>query len=154
MKRISANLLKHMINLWPPFLGTGIHVDKISNDFTYAKISMKLKFYNRNYFGTQFGGNLYAMTDPSYPIFLFHQLGKNYYIYDKSGHIEYIAPGKGKVFAEFSLSQQQLTEIYQKTDNGDKLFYDFIIDIIDQQKQLIAKVTKTVYIRKKPRVRS
>ena len=39
---------------------------------------MPLKWYNRNYVGTQFGGSLYSMTDPWYMLMLLNVLGKDF----------------------------------------------------------------------------
>ena len=67
-KNISAKTLKRLLNVWPPLFFTGIKVLSIQEDFKHAKVKMALRFYNKNFVGTQFGGNLYAMTDPFYMI--------------------------------------------------------------------------------------
>lgn len=148
--KIPAIAFKYGINIWPPYWGTGIHVDEIAKDFTYAKVSMKLKFYNRNYVGIHFGGSLYAMTDPFYMLLLLHRLGPKYRILDQSAHIEYIAPGKGKVHAEFHVDDALLEELKQKTASGEKLLHDFVINVLDEDNQTIARIVKTIYIRKRP----
>ena len=58
------------MNFWPPFLGAGIKVKKISDTFNDITVEMKLTKLNRNYVGTQFGGSIYAMTDPFYMMIL------------------------------------------------------------------------------------
>ena len=52
------------MNLWPPFIGAGITVEKISKDFRHAKVRLKHGLLNRNIVGVHFGGSLFAMTDP------------------------------------------------------------------------------------------
>ena len=47
---------------------------EISPDYRYARVRMRLRPWNRNYFGTHFGGSLFAMTDPFWVLLLFHQL--------------------------------------------------------------------------------
>jgi Domain of unknown function (DUF4442) len=56
--------LQWFINLWPPFLGMGIRVTRMQPDRKAIDVEMKLRFWNRNFVGTHFGGSLYAMTDP------------------------------------------------------------------------------------------
>ena len=58
---------------------------------------------NRNYFGTQFGGSMFAMTDPFFALMMLRNLGPDYVVWDKAGAIEYRKPARGDVFARFSL---------------------------------------------------
>lgn len=51
--------LMKLIGYWPPYLGTGISVCEADEDLSYIKVQMKLRFWNRNYVGTHFGGSLY-----------------------------------------------------------------------------------------------
>ena len=50
--------------IWPPFLASGICVQYIADDWSRAGVKLKLTRWNKNYFGTQFGGNLFKMCDP------------------------------------------------------------------------------------------
>lgn len=72
---MKAALFKTMINLYPPYLGAGIRIARISNDYRDLLVRMKLRFYNRNYVETHFGGSLYAMIDPFYMLMLMQVLG-------------------------------------------------------------------------------
>jgi acyl-coenzyme A thioesterase PaaI-like protein len=146
----SPNLFRHVMNLWPPFLGAGIRVKFISRDWRKIVTQLRLYGLNRNYMGTHFGGSLFAMTDPFYMLMLIRTLGKDYNVWDKTGSIEFIKPVKGTVTATFILNEDRLNHIRQKAANGDKRFEIFSIDIVDKRKEVIAKVTKTIYIRKKP----
>jgi acyl-coenzyme A thioesterase PaaI-like protein len=105
MKR---KMLKYRINLYPPFLGAGIRVKHIAPDYREVIVSMKLRWYNRNYVGTHFGGSLAAMTDPFYMVMLIHVLGKEYVVWDKTSTIDFIAPGRGTVTAHFTLKDDQI----------------------------------------------
>jgi len=62
----SSHALRRWINLWPPFLGAGIRIQRIAPDMKAIDVEMKLRWWNANYVGTQFGGSLFAMTDPFY----------------------------------------------------------------------------------------
>jgi len=84
---ISPRLFKFLINLYPPYLGTGVNVDYISPDWQALNVSMALRWYNRNAVGTQFGGSLYSMVDPHIMLLLMKVLGKGYVVWDKSASI-------------------------------------------------------------------
>lgn len=77
MRSLRQKILFHLINFYPPFFGAGIRIKKISEDKTTVEVQMKLTFWNRNYVGTQFGGSLYAMTDPFFMLILIENLGPN-----------------------------------------------------------------------------
>jgi acyl-coenzyme A thioesterase PaaI-like protein len=93
---MNAQLLRRGMGWWPPFLGAGIRVRSFADDFREAVVELKMGRFNRNYVGTHFGGSLYAMTDPFFMIMLLHNLGGDYLVWDKSGSIEYVAPGRRK----------------------------------------------------------
>jgi uncharacterized protein DUF4442 len=67
--------LRRGINFYPPYLGAGVRVACIADDFRHIEVEMPLRFYNRNYFGTHFGGSLYSMCDPFYVLMLANILG-------------------------------------------------------------------------------
>ncbi|AAQ61014.1 DUF4442 domain-containing protein [Chromobacterium violaceum] len=143
-------LIKLLFNLWPPFLGAGIRVHKLSPDFRQAEVRLKLGLGNRNYVGTHFGGSLYAMTDPFYMLMLLRQLGGDYYVWDKAGRIDYVKPGRGVVRALFHLSDEQLADIRERTAGGDKHLPEMTVEIRDADDELVATVHKTLYVRRKP----
>ncbi len=136
------------MNAWPPFLGAGIHVAHISKD--WRNITTELRHYglNRNYMGTHFGGSLFAMTDPFYMLMLIQNMGKGYNIWDKAGTIEFIKPVRDKVTATFRLSQDRLDRIVALSDNCEKHFETFVIEVKALNGEIVAKVRKTIYIRR------
>lgn len=69
--------LRRMINLWPPFLFTGIRVLDIGADWRSARVRLRKRWYNSNYVGVHFGGSLFAMTDPFWMILVKECLGRN-----------------------------------------------------------------------------
>ena len=148
-----ARLLRWLMNFYPPYLGAGIRVRHISDDFRQAQVRMGLRWYNRNYVGTQFGGSLYSMTDPFFMLMLLQNLGSGYVAWDKAANIEFVSPGKGTVYADFAITEQLLDEIRQHTAGGDKYLPRLHVDVRDEQGTLVARVQKTLYVRLKPRAR-
>lgn len=146
---LSAEWFRRLINLWPPYLGTGICVKQISKDFKQLTVVMKMRWYNKNAIGKHFGGSLFAMTDPFYMLMLMKIMGSSYVVVDKSGYIEFIQTGQGTVTAQFRLSDADIQQIKDKTANGEKYLPEFVVDIKDADNQVVARVTKTIHIRKK-----
>ncbi len=150
---MKAGLFRVLANLWPPLFFAGIKVTHLSADYRQARVTLKLRWYTRNYVGVQYGGSLMSMTDPWYMSMLMHNLGSDYFVWDKHAEIDYIAPGKTHVHAQFSISQQRLDEIKQLTSDGQKHLASFTVEIRDDQEQLVARVKRVVYIKLKPRAR-
>ncbi|MDA3898483.1 MAG: DUF4442 domain-containing protein [Desulfobacteraceae bacterium] len=66
---MKANLLKNLMNIWPPFMGAGIKILRIADDYREVEVTLKMRWFNKNIVGAHFGGSLYAMIDPFH---LFH----------------------------------------------------------------------------------
>lgn len=122
---------------------------KITPDFREMEVKMKLKWYNKNYVGTHYGGSIYSMTDPFYMLMLIQVLGKDYLVWDKAAHIEFLKPGKTELCVKFHISDEVLEEIIEKTRDGSRYFAEFGVDVTDTSGEVIAKVDKTVYVRRK-----
>ncbi len=148
-RKLSAKWLKRILNLWPPYLGSGIRVLEISENWDYARVKLRKGLINTNYFGTAYGGSLFSMTDPFYVLLLTNRLGRNYIVWDKGASIKYISPGKTHVFCEFKLSQQQIDEIRAHADANDKHEPRFEVDVFDTDGNLVAKVEKTLHVKRK-----
>jgi hypothetical protein len=148
-KRFSVWMFSKLINFWPPFLGAGICVNKISIDYRYIEVSMKLRWYNQNYVGTHFGGSMYAMSDPFYMLILIKNLGKDYIVWDKSAVIEFKKPGRSMLKAVFKFSEEEIQAIRQQAELNEKFIFDRPIDLIDKDNEVVATVVKTLYVRKK-----
>jgi hypothetical protein len=110
---------------------------------------MKMRWYNRNYVKTHFGGSLYAMTDPFFMLMLIHILGKGFVVWDKTAHIDFIKPSQGTVTARFLIEEEQIEKIINNTSGGQKYFPEFSVDIENEAGEKVARVVKTLYIRKK-----
>ena len=148
--RVSPGMFRHLMNWWPPFLGMRIHIEHISPDWRQVRMRMKLGFTNKNFVGTHFGGGLFTMTDPYYMTMMMHQLDNSYLVWDKSARIDFVSPGRTTVYADFRLTAQQIEEVKQKTSGGDRFEPTYSVDVVDTAGKVVARVEKTLYIRKKP----
>jgi len=139
-------LLLRLINFWPPFFGAGIRVKRFGP--SAVDVEMNLRFWNRNYVGTHFGGSLYSMTDPFFMLMLLDNLGPDYLVWDKAATIRFKKPGRGKVRAEFRLSEDQVEEIRRTADNG-KTEPTFVVQVKDEAGDVVAEVEKVLWVKRK-----
>ncbi|MHB1949602.1 MAG: DUF4442 domain-containing protein [Gammaproteobacteria bacterium] len=147
--KLPLNLMRIFINLWPPFLGTGIKITKIAPDFRLIEVSMKLHWYNKNYVGTHFGGSIYAMTDAFYMLMLMKNLGEDYIVWDKAAFIDFKKPGLGKLTATFVFTQEEIDAVRKQADANFHYIFDKPVDVIDSDGIVIASIIKTLYVRNK-----
>lgn len=147
---VKPSTLRLIFNFWPPFLASGIHVTRMSTDWRHARVELRMRPWNRNYVGTHFGGNLFAMTDPFWMILVKECLGNDYLVWDKAAEIEFVKPGKGTVHAEFNVEDSALDEIRAATAGGEKFLKWFPVDVTDAEGEVVARVRKQIYVRLKP----
>ncbi len=148
MRQMSTGMIRRLINYWPPFLFSGIRVIGIADDWRRVEAELRLRWWNRNAMGTMFGGSLFAMTDPFYPLMLQHNLGRDYTVWTKSATVEFLSPGRTVAQVSFLLSAEVLQEIRAATEEGKKYEPEFSVVISDPRGRLISKVYLTLHVRK------
>ncbi|MDX3775603.1 DUF4442 domain-containing protein [Chromatiaceae bacterium AAb-1] len=146
-------MMRKLLNFWPPFFFSGIRVAVLRDDYRYARVELKSRLWTRNINNAQFGGSLFAMTDPVYPLLLMGALGQEYMVWDKQADIDFIKPGIGKLTAEFWLSDDMIKDIKHHTAQGEKYFPEFVVHVKDSRGEVVCELNRTVYIRKKPKYR-
>ena len=147
-------LLKLLANIWPPFRGAGIKVLYFTKDRRELKVMLKNSFFTKNYVGTQFGGSIFAMTDPFYMLIIIEYLGRDYIVWDKSATIDFKRPGQSALYATFSIADEVLRDIKKNADENEKYLVTLPIDVLDESEKVVARVHKTLYIRKKDKART
>ena len=141
--------LRRRINFYPPYLGASVRVTHIAEDFRRIEVEMPLRFYNRNYVGTHFGGSLYSMCDPFYMLMLINILGPDYIVWDKAATIRFKKPGKGVMKATFELTEEKIAEIRTAAETQPKVEPQFQVLVKDAEGAVVAEVDKLLYIKKK-----
>lgn len=149
----NPKVMRRLLNFWPPFWFNGIKVAELADDYRYCRVTLSDRSWRRNINSTQFGGAMFAMTDPIYPLMLMGALGKEYMVWDKRADIDFIKPGRGRLTAEFWLGDALLDDIKAQTAEGQKHFPQFLVLVKDQTGDVVCEVNRTVYIRKKPQHR-
>jgi hypothetical protein len=141
--------LQRLLKYYPPFLGAGIRVKRVSEDLHTIEVQMPLRFWNQNYVGTHFGGSLYAMCDPFFMLILINNLGKDYVVWDKSAAIRFKKPGTGTVKALFHIPQERIDEIRAQADAQGKVEPQFQVQVTDQEGNVVAEIDKLLHVRRK-----
>ncbi|MET7641295.1 DUF4442 domain-containing protein [Streptomyces sp. NPDC005438] len=142
---------RRIVSWWPPYRFAGIRVTHISEDWSRVRVKLKLGRFNRNLFGTQFGGSLYSMTDPFWVLVVLKRLGQGYVVWDKAAEIDYVAPGRGDVYCEFHLTEERAEEIRAATADGSKALPWFETLVTTEDGTVVARVRKQLYVRPKRR---
>jgi hypothetical protein len=145
---IREHLLKFW-NFWPPFLFTGIKVVKMAPDFKHIIAKLKLRSWNANYIGTQYGGSIFSLSDPFYMIMLMKNLGPGFKIMDKSAMIYFFKPGKTDLTAEFNLTDADINAIKKVLETNFKMEWSREVEIKDTSNTVVARVVKVIHIQKK-----
>ena len=143
------NWLLSVMSLYPPFLGAGIRVVRISPDRHTFEVRMKLTFFNRNYVGTHFGGSLYAMCDPFFMLILIPALGPEYVVWDKAATIRFRRPGRGTVHATFHIPPERIEEIRRAAEAGEEVEPVFKAEVVGEDGQVVVEVEKLLHVRRR-----
>ncbi|MFK7873046.1 MAG: DUF4442 domain-containing protein [Oligoflexales bacterium] len=147
--KISTRSLLRMISYWPPFLAAGIKVENFREDFTHIRVRLKSSFWNKNYFGTHFGGSLFSMADPFYLFILIEKLGDDHILWDKTSEIDFLKATHETVYADFHISAKEIESIRKQALTKFKVIYTFYAEIKNENGEVIAKIKKDLYIRRK-----
>lgn len=127
-------------------MGAGIRLTKLAPDFKHVRVEMPLTRFNTNYVGVHFGGSLYSMTDPWYMLMLIEILGREYIVWDKAASIRFRRPGKGRVHAEFSITDELVESIKADVAAQGKTERVLSVAIKNSEGATIAEVEKTVWV--------
>lgn len=142
--------MRFAFNVYGPFLGAGIRVTRIAADYSEIRVELREHFYNRNYVGAHFGGSLYSMCDPIFMFMLMKQLGPEFIVWDKSATIDFLRPGSGTVHATFSVRPDHISAIRSEVNARRKMDAHFDVDVINTTGEVIARLHKVVYVRRRP----
>ncbi|MDX1756202.1 MAG: DUF4442 domain-containing protein, partial [Marinobacter sp.] len=71
-------------------------------------------------------------------------------VWDKAAEIEFVKACRTKVTSVIKISESDLSNIRSQTAGGNKYFPEFMVEIRDEEQELVAKVRKTLYVKRKP----
>ena len=149
MASLRHRFLMRLVSLYPPYLGAGVRVTYPKDDAFRIVVRMGLHWWNRNLFGTQFGGSLYSMCDPHFVFILLKNLGPGYVVWNKSAEIEFLRPGRGRVTATFHVPPEKIAEIREAADRGERVEPVLVAEIVADDGTPVARVTETLWVKRK-----
>jgi hypothetical protein len=82
-------------------------------------------------------------------LMLLKNLGKQYIVWDKAAKIDFIKPGKGTLTAHFSLTLDEIQQIREVVNREQKYLLEKNILIKNEMDEVVASVTKVLYVRLK-----
>jgi acyl-coenzyme A thioesterase PaaI-like protein len=138
-----------LLSFYPPFIGAGIRVRVDEADPYTIAVRMPLRWFNKNVFGTHFGGSLYAMADPFFVLILQKTLGPGYTVWDKAACITFVRPGRGTVQASFHVPRAEVEAIRARADAGEVIEPTYEVDVLDDAGQVVTHVQKVLHVRKR-----
>ena len=89
------------------------------------------------------------MTDPFYMLMLMKNLGNDYMVWDQSAKVQFLKPGRTHLCAHFYLDSKNRQAILQQLQVNERILVDFVTEVKDVNDECVARVEKTIYIRKK-----
>ncbi|MFT4552867.1 MAG: acyl-coenzyme A thioesterase PaaI-like protein [Chlamydiales bacterium] len=140
-----------LVSYWPPMLFSGISVRDFDLDEGYIKVRLRSSFWNRNYFGTHYGGSICSLCDPFYSFILLHQLGREFIVWDKASKVTFVSATAEPVYATFSINKEDLDQVREDALNNHKVEPIFETTVVDEGGNIIAKVERTLYVKRKLR---
>lgn len=135
-------------NLFPAYRGSGGRIAFISEDYHEIHVKLPLNWRTKNYVGTIFGGSMFAATDPIYMVMLIKILGSEYLVWDKSTNIRFKRPGKETLFAKFTITPEEISEIKAQLETTKSIDKIYQVELKDEKGKVHAIIEKTIYISK------
>lgn len=145
-----AEALRLGLTLYPPYVGAGIACVHVSPDLRRLEMTLTLRWFNRNFVGTHFGGSLFSMCDPHHMVLLIEAIGDRCVVWDKAATIRFRRPGRGVVRAVFEVPQERIDGILARLDAGARSVDEtFLVEVVDAEGKVVAEVEKVVYVRRR-----
>ena len=150
--KVSENILKWAMRLYPPLLFQRIWVKKIHKNFRGADIKINRSLFTLNFGGAIFGGTIYSATDPFYAM-LFGQIlthkGYHVSVWLKSAGIQFLKPGKSDLYYTITITEDMLAEAELAINNHGVFIKSYPIQIYSKNGQLHAIAKNEIHIRRK-----
>ncbi|KAB1502730.1 DUF4442 domain-containing protein [Corynebacterium sp. 320] len=104
----NPQLTRRFLNAWAPLFGSGIRITHVADDWSTARIELKLRPWTQNMHGAAFGGSLFAMTDVMFGTMVMGRMGRDYEAWTRTGEFQYISPGRNGAYLEVEFSDTML----------------------------------------------
>ena len=151
-QNLRANELKHMLNLWFPFLVNRIHITSIAEDFHELQVRLKHSFWNRNPNKSIWGGSIASALDPFFPIMMKQIIlrgGTSTDFCSKAIHVEFIRMVESHVSFHFIITEEEVIKIEEILKNDGKYEDWHSVNGIDINGNICVHGKVQIYLRKR-----
>lgn len=148
---LQTKLTRLKYNMFPAYFSTGARLTYLAADHTEVHVELPLSWRTRNYFGTTFGGSIYAALDPILVMMFFNVLGRDYIIWDKAATIHFKRPGRETLFAKFVVTREEIAEIKAELSEKKSVDRTYRVAFSNKAGKTHAIIEKTLYIAGKQR---
>lgn len=146
---LASKIDRYKFNFFPAYRGTGARVVYIADDYREIRVKIPLSWRTRNYVGTIYGGSIYAGIDPIYMLMLMKNLGRDFVVWDKAAKIRFKRPGRETLFADFLLTEVELSEIKMRLETEKSIDRIYTVKLADGNGKVHAEIEKTLYVARK-----
>ena len=136
MATLRQRLMMRLVSLYPPYLGAGIRVSYPKDDPHRIVVRMGLHWWNKNLFGTQFGGSLYSMCDPHFVFIVIEEPRPRLPRVGQGGPDRVPEAGpRARVQATFHVPPEKIEEIRAAADRGEKVEPVLVAEVVARRRR-------------------
>ena len=148
--KVSENILKWGMRLYPPLLLQRIWVRQIHPGFRGADVKINHSLMTLNFGKAIFGGTIYTATDPFYAM-LFGQVlkHKGYHIsvWLKSARIQFLKPARTSLYYRIVISDAMVAEAETELNTKGVFVKTYPIEVYDANGVLCALAKNEIHVR-------
>jgi len=116
-----------------------------------VRVSIPLRIWTRNYYGTISGISMFGAVDPMYMMMLIKLLGSDYVVWDKQATIYFKKPGKTQLTACFQIDDNELNLIRKTLESEPSITRTYPVDLKDKTGSVCSTIDKVIHIKKRVR---
>jgi acyl-coenzyme A thioesterase PaaI-like protein len=144
---LRTKLLRLAFNFYPCYRRTGARITYIASDHSEVRVKLPLNWKTRGYWGTTFGGSMYAAIDPVLVVMLARGLGPGYVVWDKAATIDFKKPGRSTLYARFRIEAAEIEELRHLLAREGKIERTYQVELTDRAGTVHAAFSKTLHLR-------
>jgi len=92
---------------------------------------------------------MYSALDGILMVMFIRLLGKDYIVWDKSGRVEYLKPGREMLFADVEITDHELAFVRSTLEQTTKLEKEYTLEWRTGDGEVCCRVHKLLYFRKR-----
>jgi len=148
---IKTRIKRWIYNFYPVYRRTGAQIVYMDDYWREVRVSIPLRIWTRNYYGTISGISMFGAVDPMYMMMLIKLLGSDYVVWDKQATIYFKKPGKTQLTACFQIDDNELNLIRKTLESEPSITRTYPVDLKDKTGGVCSTIDKVIHIKKRVR---